>query len=599
MLSRFTRPLALAHVLAAAGLTALLPGLCAPALAQCDSPFLGPDTTGSTLLPSTAGTLIPSTNNQDDLAVALPAPPFPLRFLGQTYSAGAVSTNGVLRLGAGGLVTTFTNTSLPNTSFGPTIFAYWDDLITVIPGGGIYTNTTGVAPNRVFEVRWQVQHIIATAPFAFSIYFFESPASPEFLIAYAPADEALAQGSAATIGLQAGTSGPAFTYSLNQQLITGPARLTPRCLAQSITYQGRLTDANGPVNGTADLLFTYVSASGTPLSGAIARPGTPVSGGLFTVTLPLPDLTALSAGGVRLRITANGSTLSPDQPLTSAPAAGTAVRSLFADAVPWSGIVGVPSNLSPLLSGATPGQQLSVAGGIRINTGTTPAPNFLSFGAVGNTLGTAENTDLFAFQRVNLSTTPTNSSELRLIIGDDPLTDANADAFIIGTIPSGTWTPRFTFRSDGLAFKIGGGTWAAISDPRTKHDIAPLSNALDLLLSLRGYSFLYNESEITKGRALPGRQIGLMADEVERVFPDWVSRDRDGIRMVTERGTTALTIEALRELRDEKDRQIAALQNDLARRDADLAAQQQQINDLLARLERLERRNDPDSAGKP
>ncbi|MCE2653986.1 MAG: tail fiber domain-containing protein [Planctomycetaceae bacterium] len=196
-----------------------------------------------------------------------------------------------------------------------------------------------------------------------------------------------------------------------------------------------------------------------------------------------------------------------------------------------------------------------------------------------------------AFRRVNIAA---NRSELRLIIGDDPTADpAAADFFSIGAAPGGTWTPVIGFRSDGLASKPGGGTWAAISDPRTKHDIAPLSGALDLLLSLRGYSFFYNDNEVTKGRALPGRQIGLMADEVERVFPDWVSRDGDGIRMVTERGTTALTVEALRELRDEKDRQIDALQADLARRDADLAAQQRQINDLLTRLERLE------SAGKP
>ena len=65
-----------------------------------------------------------------------------------------------------------------------------------------------------------------------------------------------------------------------------------------------------------------------------------------------------------------------------------------------------------------------------------------------------------------------------------------------------------------------------------------------------------------------------MADEVERVFPDWISRDPQGTRFVTERATTALMIEALRDLRTEKDRE--------------LAAKQAEIDNLKARLDRIE-----------
>lgn len=226
-------------------------------------------------------------------------------------------------------------------------------------------------------------------------------------------------------------------------------------------------------------------------------------------------------------------------------------------------------------------QKLSVAGTIQVVTGSSSAPNFLAFGGVGNTLGTAENTDLFAFQRVNISSSPANSSELRLILGDDNVTGPSADFFTIGTIPGGSWNPTFGFRSDGLASKPGGGTWANISDPRTKHDVEPLRGTLDRLLSLRGYQYYYNEKEIKNGRALPGLQIGLMADEVERVFPDWVTRDRDGMRMVTERSTTALMVEALRDLRAEKDEQIR-------RRDERIESQGREIEDLKARLLRVE-----------
>ncbi len=226
-------------------------------------------------------------------------------------------------------------------------------------------------------------------------------------------------------------------------------------------------------------------------------------------------------------------------------------------------------------------QKLSVAGTVQVVTGSSSAPNFLAFGGVGNTLGTAENTDLFAFQRVNISSSPANSSELRLILGDDNVTGPSADFFTIGTIPGGNWNPTFGFRSDGLASKPGGGSWAIISDPRTKHDVEPLKGTLDRLLSLRGYQYYYNDMEIKNGRALPGLQIGLMADEVERVFPDWVSRDKDGMRMVTERSTTALMVEALRDLRAEKDEQIR-------RRDEKIESQGREIQDLKTRLQQIE-----------
>jgi hypothetical protein len=41
----------------------------------------------------------------------------------------------------------------------------------------------------------------------------------------------------------------------------------------------------------------------------------------------------------------------------------------------------------------------------------------------------------------------------------------------------------------------------------------------------------------------------LVAQEVEEVFPEWVGRDSEGSKTVCIRGFEALTIEALRELR--------------------------------------------------
>ncbi|MBX3388096.1 MAG: tail fiber domain-containing protein [Phycisphaeraceae bacterium] len=229
----------------------------------------------------------------------------------------------------------------------------------------------------------------------------------------------------------------------------------------------------------------------------------------------------------------------------------------------------------------TPEQTLSVNGAVQILNS-----NLLAFGTVGNTLGTAENTDMIAFQRVNLTSGGTNSTELRLIIGDDNSSGASADYFTIGTIPGAIWNPTFGFRSDGLASKPGGGSWAAISDPRAKHDMVPLKGTLDRLLKLRGYEYFYNDDIVKSGKGLPGVQIGLMADEVERVFPDWVTRDANGLRAVSERATTALMVEALRDLRAEKDAQIGAQREEIASlraKNAELEARLRAIEEKLAK----------------
>lgn len=165
-----------------------------------------------------------------------------------------------------------------------------------------------------------------------------------------------------------------------------------------------------------------------------------------------------------------------------------------------------------------------------------------------------------------------------------------------GKVGIGTTAPGgFRLAVNGEAAKPGGGSWANFSDSRLKRDIAPMTGTLERLLSLRGYTFEYTPEAVEKRLAAPGRQMGLLAEEVERVFPDWVQRDAEGYRYVTERATTALLVEALRDLRAEKDRQIAQRDAQLAElrrqhgeRDAALAELRRQHADLLARLERLE-----------
>jgi len=215
-------------------------------------------------------------------------------------------------------------------------------------------------------------------------------------------------------------------------------------------------------------------------------------------------------------------------------------------------------------SGTAPAERLTVTGNIQLNTAGR-----LSFGAVGNFNSTAENTDPMFFQRSN---GPADISVLRLNVGDNATL---GDSFIITTTINGTaFTERFRFNSDGSALKPGGGAWGVLSDATTKTGVTPMTGTLDKLMKLHGYSFSYKPEYVEQGRALAGTQLGLVAQEVQAVFPDWVGTSGDGKLFVTERATTALMVEALRDLRSEKDTQ--------------LEAKQREIDELKARMDRLE-----------
>lgn len=144
-----------------------------------------------------------------------------------------------------------------------------------------------------------------------------------------------------------------------------------------------------------------------------------------------------------------------------------------------------------------------------------------------------------------------------------------------------TW--KYAFDNAGTATKWGGAsTWAVNSDARLKKNIDSLTGSLDRLLSLRSVTFDWKDEKID-----PARQTGFIAQEVQLVFPDWVKTGPSGTLTVEHKGFEAHTVQAIRELRAEKDTQ-------LAQRDAKIAALEARVRDLegetSTRLAAIERR---------
>ena len=146
----------------------------------------------------------------------------------------------------------------------------------------------------------------------------------------------------------------------------------------------------------------------------------------------------------------------------------------------------------------------------------------------------------------------------------------------------------------GTAFNTGGGSWTSFSDQRLKENIAPLgAGALNRLLSLQPTTFTFSPRAIDEGLGAPGPQTGFIAQEVADVFPEWVGESSDGWLHITEKGTTALLVQALRELREENDRHLASQQEQIDAQAAEISSLREEMAEARALIEKLASQVEP------
>jgi hypothetical protein len=86
------------------------------------------------------------------------------------------------------------------------------------------------------------------------------------------------------------------------------------------------------------------------------------------------------------------------------------------------------------------------------------------------------------------------------------------------------------------------------SDARWKENISPIENTLDRITQLRGVTYEWTDK--SKGE---GRHLGVIAQEVEEVFPEVVRTDSQGYRSVEYSKLVAPLIEAVKTLKAEND----------------------------------------------
>lgn len=97
------------------------------------------------------------------------------------------------------------------------------------------------------------------------------------------------------------------------------------------------------------------------------------------------------------------------------------------------------------------------------------------------------------------------------------------------------------------------------SDIRLKNKIHPLELSLSRILRLNGYSFQYRTNEFPQYEFDDSVNYGVMAQELEEVFPELVSENRYGHKIVDYDGLIPVLIEAIKE----QQAQINKLQQEL------------------------------------
>jgi hypothetical protein len=112
---------------------------------------------------SSTGTLY-TLNDDDEAALTLP---FPLLYQGQIYTDATLGNNGAVVLGTQSAQIGFSNTAL-STAVPVGFYPFWDDMGTA--GPGIWTQTIGVAPNRLYVIQWNKERLGAAGnPLNFEI----------------------------------------------------------------------------------------------------------------------------------------------------------------------------------------------------------------------------------------------------------------------------------------------------------------------------------------------------------------------------------------------------------------------------------------------
>lgn len=130
--------------------------------------------------------------------------------------------------------------------------------------------------------------------------------------------------------------------------------------------------------------------------------------------------------------------------------------------------------------------------------------------------------------------------------------------------------------------EINSPTYNTTSDARFKKNVKSIDGALAKTQQLNGYTYNWNKlAEKQKGITTKEQQVGVLAQELEAVFPQLVKTDEEGYKSVNYAAMTAVLIEAVKEL----SAQVGTLQNE----NAEMKAELTKVDELEIKIDLIQK----------
>lgn len=239
--------------------------------------------------------------------------------------------------------------------------------------------------------------------------------------------------------------------------------------------------------------------------------------------------------------------------------------------------------------------------------------NCAVIGGTGNNainlgIGTREPQDrlhLYETEKVSikLNTTSSGISSLKLYesgeFGFEIMNVGVTNRLFFHAYSNGTLTPMASWSRDGYLNNFGhanihGNIYQngslIHSDKRYKKQIKKIDNSLALLQRINGVSYAYRDQEFAARNFSKKRTLGVIAQEVEKVFPNLVHENEDGYKSVNYDGLIPVLIEATKaqqQLINQQEQENIELNKVVNRQAKQLANQQAQIDKLSGLVEKI------------
>lgn len=121
------------------------------------------------------------------------------------------------------------------------------------------------------------------------------------------------------------------------------------------------------------------------------------------------------------------------------------------------------------------------------------------------------------------------------------------------------------------------------SDARYKTNVATIGNALATVQQLRGVSYDWKRNEFPDMNFKQGKDLGLIAQEVEKVLPELVNTDAKGFKSVQYSHLVSVLVEAIKE----QQKQIEALKAQVSEKDSKVQNSENRIKTLESSVNTL------------